>query len=183
MSRGFRYRRVLRVRELEEELAREEFLASERVARQAEEQAARMQAELKRAQTELTETRLHRRVPPEELLTAQTTLESLGRSVSEQMRLARDLRGEAEGQRAAWEGARADVRTLERLEERQAGAAREEQRRAEARALDEAARRGARDPQARLDPPGPGSSAAGDSGLWDPPAPPPSRHPRPGVDD
>lgn len=177
MNQPFRYRRVLRVRELEEELAREEFLASERVARQAEEMAERMQAELRRAHHELTETRLYQRIPPQELLTAQTTLESLDRSLSEQMRRARCLRDEAEGQRAAWEGARADVRTLERLEERQADAAREDQRRLEARALDEAARPGSRDPL------GPRGPAPGDSGLWDPPAGMPSRDPHPGADD
>ena len=138
MKEPFRYERVKRVREIEEELAREDFLARERIARQAEEMAAAMQAELEKAQRELSETRLYRRVPPEELLTAQTTLEALGQNVSEQARRARDLRTEAETQRATWEGARTGVKTLEQLGARHEAAARETERQREARELDEA---------------------------------------------
>jgi len=157
LKKPFRYRRVQRVRAIEEELAREEFLTSERIARQAEEATQAMQAEIQRAQRELSETRLFRRVPPHELLTAQTTLESLSRTLTEQRRRARDLKTQAETLRASWERARADERALERLEARTAAAWREEQRLAEARALDEVA----------LRPPGDGTPRP-DSVLRDP---------------
>ena len=57
MKNPFRFKRVQRVREIEEELAREEFLTHERIARHAEEAADSMQVEIDRAHQELSETR------------------------------------------------------------------------------------------------------------------------------
>ena len=142
MSKPFKYERVQRVRHIEEELAREEYLSYERIAQQAEDSVDAMQAEIERAQQELGETRMFRRVPPEELLTAQTTLESLDSTLAEQRRRAQDLRREAEQLRAVWEGKRSEAKTLDRLEERFETAAREEQRQTEARVIDELALRG-----------------------------------------
>jgi flagellar export protein FliJ len=144
VSRQSRYERVHRVRQIGEQRAREEFLTCERIARHAEELALAMQAEVERARQELCETRLQRRVPPHELLTAQATLEALDRSLVEQHRRARELAATADGLRAAWERSRADERSLGRLIEREVAAERAEDLLREARALDE---RAARRPQ------------------------------------
>jgi flagellar export protein FliJ len=137
----FKLARVLRVRRIEEELARDRFKAVEQVARQAEETAETIGREIAKAQEELTETRLHRRIPPEDLVMAQMTLESLDRTLTEQRRRAGDLRREADGMRAAWERARGDMRTLERLEERFRASQRAEEQAQENREMDENALR------------------------------------------
>jgi flagellar export protein FliJ len=141
VSRPKRFERVRRVRQIEQELAREEFLSCAQVARRAEQAAEAMRAEVERAQRELTETRVRRRVPPHELLTAQTLLESLDATLREQRRRAGELRRAAEDLRGAWERARAEERTLERLLEHERAARESLERQAEARALDELAQR------------------------------------------
>jgi len=140
-GRRFNLARVLRVRRIEEELARDRFQAVERVASQAEDTAETIGREIARAQEELSETRMRRRIPPEDLLMAQTTLESLDRTLAEQKRRAKDLRREADGMRATWERARADMRALERLEERFWDLQRSEELREETREMDESALR------------------------------------------
>lgn len=137
----FKLERVLRVRRIEEELAREHFQSCEQVARRAEEVAENIGAEIAKAQEELVETRRYRRTPPEDLVMAQETLESLDRTLVEQKRRAGDLRREAEAIRTEWEQSRGDMRALERLEERFWHAARGEEYRAELRELDESAQR------------------------------------------
>ncbi len=170
-SRRSRIERVLRVRRLEEETARDKFIACEQVARQAEEVAEGLGGEIARAQHELGETRMQRRVPPEDLLMAQTTLESLDGTLSEQRRRARGLRVEAEGMRATWERARQDMRALERLQERLLGAERDEERRRETQEMDEEALR--RSPSGSALPARPPRSSRNasraDEGTVDPP--------------
>ena len=137
----FKLARVLRVRRIEEELARDRFVAVEQVARQAEETAETIGREIAKAQGELTETRLHRRVPPEDLVMAQTTLESLDQTLKEQRRRAGEMRREADDMRATWEQARGDMHALERLEERFRAARRSEEQKVEGREMDESALR------------------------------------------
>jgi flagellar export protein FliJ len=136
-----RLERVLRIRRLEEEVARDKFLSCEQVARQSEEVAEGISAEIGRAQAELSETRVQRRIPPEDLLMAQYTLESLDRNLAELRRRARDLRVEAEGMRDEWEKTRQEMRALERLDEQLQSAELEDERRQESREMDEEALR------------------------------------------
>ena len=139
--------RVLRVRRIEEEVARDKFIACDQVARQAEEVAGGIGAEIGRAQAELSETRMRRLIPPEDLLMAQSTLESLDQTLSEQRRRARELQREAGSMRSDWERARSDMRSLERLDEQLHSAERDQERRREAREMDEEAlRRGPNGP-------------------------------------
>jgi flagellar export protein FliJ len=136
-----RLERVLRVRQLEEEITREQFISCQSVARRAEQVADGIGAEIARAHTELSETRLQARIPPEDLVIAQTTLESLEENLAEQKRRARNFTLEADEKRTTWERARRDMRTIERIEERLRAADRESERRLEAREMDEQALR------------------------------------------
>jgi flagellar export protein FliJ len=137
----FRLARVLRVRKVQEDVARSHFQACEDVARQAETVAGNISVEIERAQAELFDTRARKRIPPEDLLMAQETLESLDRTLQEQKRRARELREEAETMRAAWEEARRDALSLESLAERDLAAHADEEERSANAELDEFAHR------------------------------------------
>jgi flagellar export protein FliJ len=156
-SRRDRIERVLRVRRLEEEVARERFIACEQVARQADELADGISAEIARAQEQLGETRVQSLIPPEDLLSAQSTLESLDDTLAEQRRRTQELQLEADGMRATWELARQEMRALERLDEQLASAERGDQARREAREMDEEAVRRGHSGPVLDEPPGPSS--------------------------
>jgi len=150
MSRfRFRLARILRVREVEEQAARERFLEAQRTAREAEARAQAARDELARSHEtlrgELTGT-----LQPGFVLLAQQALDGLRQRRQRLAERARTLALQSEAERAAWGLRRRDVRGLERLQDRDREGWREEGARREAAATDEvagvraAARRGAR---------------------------------------
>jgi len=142
MSRfQFRLARVLRLRHAEEDLARTRFTERVAVMQRAEEVAQGLTNELRRSRDELFETRTHKRIPPEELLLAQNTLENLEQNLVEQRRLADELGGEVELLRAAWEAARRDRKALEQLEDRRRRDHRDREEQRANQELDETAQR------------------------------------------
>lgn len=114
----FRLGRVLRVRKVEEDAARTRFHECVSVMRRAEEIADSLGDELARAGAQLTDTRLHKRSSPAELLLAHDTLQVLELNLIEQRRGLAELQLEADRLRASWERARQERLALEQLEGR-----------------------------------------------------------------
>ena len=142
--RADRLERVLRVRVIEEELARGAWQAAEGTARAAEDRAqdlrsarAQMTADLGRALPELT---------PSWVLLSQRQIERTQSKLHTQDERARTLRRQAEAAREPWQERRSVAQGLSRLVERAHLRAREEVLALEARLLDEiTAARGLRD--------------------------------------
>ena len=142
MSRfDFRLKRVLRVRQVEEEVACNRFRECVAVMQRAEEIADGLGQELQRSRDELVETRAHKRVPPEELLLASNTLQDLEATLAEQRRRASELKTEADELRRVWESARRDRMALEQLEDRRRRDHLDEEEKRANQELDEIARR------------------------------------------
>lgn len=137
----FRLGRVLRIRQVEEDLASTRFKECVAVMQRADEVAQSLSEELRRARDELFETRAHKRIPPEELLLAHTTLQSLEETLAEQRRRSAELQLEADNLRASWEGSRRDRQALEQLAERRKRDHFDEQEKLAGQELDETALR------------------------------------------
>lgn len=142
MSRfEFRLKRVLRVRQVEEEVACTRFRECVAVMQRADEIAEGLGQELKRSREELIETRSHKRIPPEDLLMASNMLQDLEASLAEQRRRAVALQEEADALRRTWEAARRDRMALEQLEDRRKRDHYDELEKRANQELDETARR------------------------------------------
>lgn len=137
--RGFQFRlaRVLRIREVEEQAARERFLAADRVARDAETRADDARAAETRAQDELRAGQRAATLAPSFLLAAQAAIDELRRRRQSLTERARTLRFQANAEQTAWAARRRDVRGLERLEDRDRERWRADEAAAEAQTLDE----------------------------------------------
>lgn len=183
--RRFRFRlgRVLRVRRLQEEVARAAFLEARAEADRARAALERARERLAAGRAELAELQARPRLEPAEVIRQQETLLALQRALGP-LRSRAERREEAAAERqAAWSEARAAVRGLERLEARRRGAHRAELERLETREQDERAlARGAASPRAGTAAIAPaaavpaGSSqgpAAADEASWTAPGPRP----------
>ncbi len=135
----FRLARLKRLREIDEQLARERFLAADRRALDAEhaaEEAARARAQ---ALEELRRVQSAPQVAAHALIAASGFIETCIERLRERTNSARSLRFQAEAERATWTARRAEVKGLERLEDRDRDAWRVEEGRRDARVLDEVA--------------------------------------------
>ena len=118
--KGFRFRlaRVLRVRALEEEVAREEWGAAEARALSAEEEARRLDEGLREARSQLNDQASCERLDVRARLAGQSSVDQLELRRAFGRRKAGELREATEAPREAWESSRMAVEGLERLSHR-----------------------------------------------------------------
>ena len=133
--------RVLRVRVIEEEMARGAWQQAERAAQQAEQAVGATLGELAHAQERLAKAQGGARISPAEVVLCDGALESLRRVLAHQRRSAKARRAEAARLRLSWEAARTRMRGLERLEQRERARHRAELEAGELREIDEQALR------------------------------------------
>lgn len=133
----FRLARILRVREVEEQAARERFLAADRIARDAEARADAARDTLASALAELRDSQSEHALAPGFLVAAQNTLDELRRRRQSALDRARTQRLQASAEQTAWAERRRDVKGLERLSDRDRERWLAEMGRAEAQQLDE----------------------------------------------
>lgn len=133
----FRLQRVLGVRRVEEELARAEWQAAERTAREAEERARRAQASALDARARLAELQSRAELRPAEVLLEQSQLDRLREQWVQKTILASRVRRDAERLRHVMAERRVRVRGLETLEGRARGEWRAENEALANRELDE----------------------------------------------
>ena len=135
----FRLARLARVRQIEERLARERWIAQELASREADAHAERRRAEHGEALRELAELRARGRLDPAAVLGAEAWRERLLAARGAALERARAARQRADGLAGAWRAREREQEGLERLERRD----RERHRRAadanETKALDEIA--------------------------------------------
>ena len=134
----FRLDRLLRVRTIEERLARSEWSQGERIAQAAEDAQDRARAHLHRSRSELAaglEGSLHARA----VLTQQALLGGLGRRLAGARETYLTARGQADRLGDHWRTRNAASEALSRLRERDRLAHRREEARREAAEMDEVA--------------------------------------------
>jgi flagellar export protein FliJ len=131
----FKLQRLLRVREVSEELARADVAVAERDAQSARASLAATRADLARAEQELT--RLRTEASPAAAVLAERTLPPLLRRIVAGRLRVQSAEKAADQARAAWQERRTDVRALEKLEERERAEFAGEERAREDRALQE----------------------------------------------
>lgn len=135
----FRLARLLKLREIDEELARDAFLAADHKARDAERAVELASQERARAIDDARAMQSSAKLEPHALLAAGTCVERALVRLQERTRVAQGLRAKAEAERATWTARRADLKGLERLQDRDRDAWRAEEGRREAQTLDEVA--------------------------------------------
>jgi len=133
--RSERLRRILRVREVQEEQARAAWLRTENVARDAEAGTERLREALAdmtaRLSSELAA------LPPTWVVLSHDQIDRTGQRVVDQRERARTLRNQADAARVPWTQRRAAARGLERLVDRTCGQERADELAADAQAMDE----------------------------------------------
>lgn len=112
----FKLARLLRVRELREELARGELVAAEHALRSAELALEHARADLCDARSELALLQTRAAIAPGTVLAAQRTVPGLERRIGERRERAQGLALAAAAARDVWQAARVDVRALRELE-------------------------------------------------------------------
>lgn len=133
--RSQRLRRVLRVREVQEEQARAAWLSSEVVARDAEDRTEALRSARADMAARLGEALPS--TPPAWVLLAHDQLTLTGQRAAGQRERAATLRAQAEAAREPWTERRAVARGLERLVDRAAARERADDLADESRQLDE----------------------------------------------
>jgi flagellar biosynthesis chaperone FliJ len=140
----FRLARLLRVRAIEEELARAALARAEAEARSAAAVRERAAHELARGRSELVADLATGTIRPARVLLAQRALGNLAVALRARLERERTLVGQASVLRAAWRARETDRRALVELESRAHRSHRAELERRENAALDEVAQRRAR---------------------------------------
>jgi flagellar biosynthesis chaperone FliJ len=135
----FRLARLLRVREVEEELARERWRTAERIARAAEGRVDLRRGELARSLELLRTEQARERIDPARVLAADLAIEGQRAALQTALEHARSARLASEQARAAWLSAKRAHEGLTRLEARDRELARQTAGQKEARELDEVA--------------------------------------------
>jgi flagellar export protein FliJ len=135
----FRMARLQHVRGLEEQIARELFLSADRTAREAESAADAARLAITDAERELRAVQSKPRIDIRQLFAHQRHLDRRRELRMQALARARALRVQAEGLRSRWSERRQELRGLERLEERDLEAWRQDELVREARELDEVA--------------------------------------------
>jgi hypothetical protein len=132
------------VRRVEEELARAEWLESERAAREVEELALRAQLAVEEARARLSALQARPDLKPGEVLVGQSQLDRLREQWVQRMIAASRARRDAERLRQVMAERRVRVRGLETLEDRARGSWRAENDARENAELDERGERSSR---------------------------------------
>jgi len=151
--KGYRFRlaRVLRVRRIEEQLARAGFLERQREA----EQSAALRAEgldlAHRMREQLRDQIGSGSIEPRLVLGAQSGIDAMADLCRRRDERARTHQAQADRAREPWSDSRRDVRALEALEQKQMERFRSEQEKRANRELDETAARRAQDRRGRPD--------------------------------
>lgn len=114
----FRLKRLMRVRELEEQTSRERWASHERVAQEAQARMEAARADKLQAFAQLREAQVQGQLNPAERITRESTLEQLVERIRTKTEHAQAARMGAEAQRTLWSADRARVQSLERMEER-----------------------------------------------------------------
>ena len=135
----FRLARLLRVREVEEELARERWRTAERAARAAEGRADLRRGELARSLELLRAEQARERIDPARVLAADVAIEAQRAALQGALEHARAARLVSEQARAGWLACKRAHEGLTRLETRDRVLARQTAGQKEARELDEVA--------------------------------------------
>lgn len=117
----FRLKRLMRVRELEEQASRERWAGHERLAQEAQARMEAARADKLRAFAHLREAQLQGNLNPAERISREGSLEQLVDRIRTKTEQAQAARLGAEAQRTLWSADRARVQSLERLEERDRG--------------------------------------------------------------
>jgi flagellar export protein FliJ len=133
----FPLQRLLRVRELGEELARNELLAAEALVQEAARKLGSAREQLRVALEHIARLQSSPRIETGLVLAAQRSTPALERHVRTREEALTRARAAADVAREAWQAARVDKRALERLEERAKGVFREGERALEDKALQE----------------------------------------------
>jgi flagellar export protein FliJ len=113
----FKLQRLLRVREIGEELARADVALAERAAQSARTELAATRADLMRGEQELTQLRAQSNAAAAVL--AERTLPPLLRRIALSRQRVQSAEQAADVARAAWQERRTDMRALEKLEARE----------------------------------------------------------------
>lgn len=135
----FRMARLQHVRGLEEQIAREMFLAADRTARESEGAADAARVAITHAERELRGVQSKPRIDIGELFAHQRHLDRRRELRVQALARARALRAQAETLRNKWSERRRELRGLERLEERDHESWRQDELVRETRELDEVA--------------------------------------------
>lgn len=114
----FKLRRLLRVREVGEELARAELAAAEHDRQIAQDALDTARSDLIGAEVELAQLRASGDLRADAALVAERTLPPLLRRIAHRRALAQQADRIADEARRVWQSARTDVRALEKLEDR-----------------------------------------------------------------
>lgn len=117
----FRLKRLMRVRELEEQASRERWASHERLAQEAQERMEAARKDKLQAFAQLREAQIQGKLNPAERITREGSLEQLVERIRTKTEQAQAARLGAEAQRTLWSSDRARVQSLERLEERDRG--------------------------------------------------------------
>lgn len=141
MKPGSRRRldRVLRVREVEEDVARGAWAMAQAAARSSREKVESLVREHVEAEQDLAQRQAAGAAGPAETICAHRVLEHIGSEIQRARRLQVDAERRAEEARQPWEQKRREKRGLELLVERNRARELEEARQAEAIAMDEVA--------------------------------------------
>lgn len=139
--KGFHFRlaRLKRLREIEENAARERFLAADRSAREAEDAARAARDAVHRAEDELRAVQSSPSFGASTVLNGLVTVDALRARIPLADERTRAARAKAEVERQAWSERRRDVKGLERLEDRDRERWTAEEGRREALTMDEVA--------------------------------------------
>lgn len=131
----FKLQRLLRVREVGEELARASFALAESERSAAATALDEARSDLGRAERELAQLRASQK--PQASLLAERTLPPLLRRIAARRRILEDAEKSVQRARDEWQAARTDMRALEKLEDRARDAFKTDERAREDRALQE----------------------------------------------
>jgi len=142
----FRLARVLRVRRIEEQVARAEFLERQVMANEAQEASQRALEGRLLIESQLAEEIETGPLDPRSAIRAQDSIDGMGRVWLRRSEHAKTLAVQAEQARAPWIEVRTDVRALEHIEERKRERFSSEVERRANRELDETAARRAKRP-------------------------------------
>jgi len=135
----FRLARVLRVRQIEEDVAKAAWSSAIATANEADRRVEATRLARQTSQTELSQALAGSKLTPAEVLTRHRTLDALSADLERRLQQARTLHFQAEQMRVPWEAKRNEVRGLERLHDKHKQEFQAGERLTESRLMDEVA--------------------------------------------
>ncbi len=135
----FRLARVLRVRQIEEDVAKAAWSSALQAATEADRAVENTRVVRKRSQNELAASLASSQLTPAEVLTRHKTLDALSADLERRLQQAKTLHFQADQMRVPWEAKRNEVRGLERLRDKHKEEFHHEERLTESALMDEIA--------------------------------------------